>query len=64
MFEDKYTTGLCNQGISNAVGLAVASKYFATTYNEPNFDNKIWCFTDDGCLEALSIASTTYVIII
>jgi hypothetical protein len=33
-----------------AVGLAVASEHFAAAYNNPNFDNKIWCFTDDGCL--------------
>jgi len=59
------TTGLLGQGIANAVGLAIASKHLAATYNRPNFDivnNKIWCFTGDGCLqegvgqEALSVA--------
>jgi dihydroxyacetone synthase len=59
------TTGLLGQGIANAVGLAVASKHLAATYNKPNFpivDNTIWCFTGDGCLqegvgqEALSLA--------
>ncbi|KAJ7641468.1 Transketolase, thiamine diphosphate binding domain-containing protein [Roridomyces roridus] len=59
------TTGLLGQGIANAVGLAMAAKNLAATYNKPNFDivdNKIWCFTGDGCLqegvgqEALSMA--------
>ncbi|KAJ7736743.1 Transketolase, thiamine diphosphate binding domain-containing protein [Mycena maculata] len=59
------TTGLLGQGIANAVGLAMASKNLAATYNRPGFDivdNKIWCFSGDGCLqegvgqEALSLA--------
>ncbi len=59
------TTGPLGQGIANAVGLAIASKNLAATYNKPGLDiidNKIWCFTGDGCLqegvgqEALSIA--------
>jgi len=59
------TTGPLGQGIANAVGLAMASKNLAAIYNRPGFDivdNKIWCFTGDGCLqegignEALSLA--------
>ncbi|KAJ7673422.1 transketolase [Mycena rosella] len=59
------TTGLLGQGIANAVGLAMASKNLAATYNKPGLDiidNKIWCFSGDGCLqegvgqEALSLA--------
>ncbi|KII95646.1 hypothetical protein PLICRDRAFT_34572 [Plicaturopsis crispa FD-325 SS-3] len=59
------TTGPLGQGIANAVGLAIASKHLAATYNKPDHvvvDNRIWCFTGDGCLqegvgqEALSLA--------
>jgi dihydroxyacetone synthase len=59
------TTGPLGQGIANSVGLAIAAKNLAATYNRPGFDvvsNKIWCFTGDGCLqegigqEALSLA--------
>lgn len=48
------TTGPLGQGISNAVGMAIASKQLAATYNRDGFpivDNKIWCFTGDGCLQ-------------
>lgn len=59
------TTGPLGQGIANSVGLAIASKHFAATYNRPGYEvvnNKIWCFSGDGCLqegvgqEALSLA--------
>ncbi|WVO24458.1 transketolase [Cryptococcus decagattii] len=59
------TTGLLGQGIANAVGLAIANKNMAATYNKDGFpiiQNKVWCFTGDGCLqegigqEALSMA--------
>lgn len=59
------TTGPLGQGIANAVGLAVAGKNLAATYNRPDaalFDSKVWCFTGDGCLqegvgqEAISLA--------
>jgi dihydroxyacetone synthase len=48
------TTGPLGQGISNAVGMAMASKNLAAIYNKDDLkvvDNKIWCFTGDGCLQ-------------
>lgn len=59
------TTGPLGQGISNAVGLAIASKNLAGTYNKPEFpvvNNTIWCMIGDACLqegvglEAISLA--------
>ncbi|EGV66486.1 transketolase 1 [Yamadazyma tenuis ATCC 10573] len=47
------TTGPLGQGICNAVGLALAQKQFAATYNKPNYtlsDNFTYCFLGDGCL--------------
>jgi hypothetical protein len=34
--------------------MAIASKQLAATYNRDGYnlvDNKIWCFTGDGCLQ-------------
>ncbi|WWC70483.1 transketolase [Kwoniella pini CBS 10737] len=48
------TTGPLGQGISNAVGMAIASKNLAAIYNKDDIkpiDNKIWCFTGDGCIQ-------------
>jgi dihydroxyacetone synthase len=48
------TTGPLGQGIANAVGMAMAGKQLAATYNKPGFpviEGKIWCFTGDGCLQ-------------
>jgi dihydroxyacetone synthase len=48
------TTGPLGQGISNAVGLAIAGKQLAATYNKDDLDiigQRIWCFTGDGCLQ-------------
>ncbi|KAF2963982.1 hypothetical protein GQX73_g9594 [Xylaria multiplex] len=59
------TTGPLGQGVSNAVGLAMATKHLAATYNRPGFpvvSNKIWCVVGDACLqegvalEAISLA--------
>ncbi|KAL2131421.1 hypothetical protein VTI74DRAFT_5132 [Chaetomium olivicolor] len=59
------TTGPLGQGIANAVGLAMATKHLAATYNKPSFDlvnNKTWCIVGDACLqegvglEAISLA--------
>ncbi|CCF59494.1 hypothetical protein KAFR_0H00840 [Kazachstania africana CBS 2517] len=48
------TTGPLGQGISNAVGLAIAQKQFASTYNKPGFklsDSFVYVFLGDGCLQ-------------
>lgn len=59
------TTGPLGQGISNAVGIALAQKQFAATYNKDGLDVMdlyTYCFLGDGCLmegvasEALSLA--------
>jgi transketolase len=61
------TTGPLGQGISNAVGLALAEKLLATEFNRPGFnivDHYTYCFCGDGCLmegvshEACSLAGT------
>ncbi|KKY32964.1 putative transketolase [Diaporthe ampelina] len=59
------TTGPLGQGISNAVGLAIAQAHTAAIYNKPGFDlvnNYTYAFLGDGCLmegvssEACSLA--------
>lgn len=48
------TTGPLGQGIANAVGLAMATKNLAATYNKPGFDlvnNTTWCMIGDACLQ-------------
>ncbi|KAJ5815761.1 hypothetical protein N7474_007538 [Penicillium riverlandense] len=59
------TTGPLGQGVANAVGLAMATKNLAATYNRPGFDmvsNHTWCMIGDACLqegvglEAISLA--------
>lgn len=48
------TTGPLGQGIVNTVGLAIASKHLAATYNRPGFnvvDSTIWCIAGDRCLQ-------------
>ncbi|KAH8893425.1 transketolase [Thozetella sp. PMI_491] len=47
------TTGPLGQGISNAVGLAMAQAHTAATFNKPGFDlvnNYTYAFLGDGCL--------------
>jgi len=48
------TTGPLGQGISNAVGMAIAEKYLESYFNRegfPIFDYKIYVIAGDGCLE-------------
>jgi len=48
------TTGPLGQGVANAVGLAMATKNLAATYNQPGYDlvnNMTWCMIGDACLQ-------------
>ena len=47
------TTGPLGQGITNAVGMALAEKMLAEQFNRDGFDvvdHKTWVFLGDGCL--------------
>ena len=59
------TTGPLGQGVSNAVGMALAEKMLATEFNRPGHtivDHRTYVFLGDGCLmegishESLSLA--------
>ena len=48
------TTGPLGQGVSNAVGMAMAEAHLAATYNRPGFpvvDHYTYAICGDGCLE-------------
>lgn len=47
------TTGPLGQGLTNAVGMALAEKVLAKEFNKPGLpivDHKTWVFLGDGCL--------------
>ena len=48
------STGPLGQGISNAVGLAVAERHLAAEFNEPDFDifdHYTYVICGDGCMQ-------------
>jgi transketolase len=59
------TTGPLGQGLGNSVGMAIAQRWLASTFNQPGFElfnYRIYAFCGDGCMmegisgEAASLA--------
>lgn len=59
------TTGPLGQGVATSVGMAIAGKWMAATFNRPNFEMfhyKVYALSGDGCMmegvtsEAASLA--------
>jgi len=47
------TTGPLGQGLGNAVGMALAERFLAATFNRDGFpvvDHRVWCMASDGDL--------------
>lgn len=62
--EIEVTTGPLGQGITNAVGLAVASQFIAAKFNKPDlklFDNNVYCIASDGdMMEGISSEAASF----
>lgn len=47
------TTGPLGQGVATSVGMAIAERWLAATYNKPGFElfnHRVWAICGDGCL--------------
>lgn len=58
------TTGPLGQGVANAVGMAIASKNLAATFNRQGYEvitSRIYCTTGDACLhEGVALESIAF----